>query len=283
MGVDGIGRGGARPVVSTDASQNARPVVSPRPQTNANPVGDFFKDSFDKAKSTGGVIGGVIGSVLGGPVGGIIGGQVGGAISDAIQASKDAAKLKETKDVLKNSPTGAAAVKYMEDHNIPVEFADGGGSYWDGNKIVIDRSQDPQEAALTLVHEINHAKATIDGPRADVQNQTRDDYVNTLLNEETRGTVDSIRAKNELVAAGDNVTATFPLEAEYNAASKKAIDEAKAKDPSLTEAQLREIGDKAGYDAVLNGFKTGAVVTSTNGQNYPDYYGQGWDAAHPSR
>lgn len=283
MGVDGIGRSGARPAQNTEASQAARTVVSPRPaQVNANPVGDLFKDAFDKAKKAdAGTLGGILGGILGGPAGAGLGGAIGGAIGDAIQASKDKAKLQETKDVLKNSPTGAAAVKYLEDKKIPVEFADGGGSYWDGKKIVIDRSQDPQEAALTLVHEINHAKATMDGPRADINTQSRADYVQTLLDEETRGTVDSIKAKNELVANGETVTATFPLEAEYNAASSKAITDAKAKDPSLTETQLREIGDKAGYAAVLDGFKTGKVVTSTNGQNYPDYYGQGWDKAHP--
>ncbi|MBZ4419507.1 DUF6782 family putative metallopeptidase [Myxococcus sp. RHSTA-1-4] len=276
MGVDGIGRG-SRPAQTTETRAPQAP-VSPRPAatetsntaSQPGPVGDFFKDAFEKVKEG---VEGIWGGVAGG---------VGEIVQKAVQAAKDAQKLKDVKDILADSPTGAEAVKYLEDKKIPVEFADGGGSYWDGNKIVIDRSQDPQEAALTLVHEINHAKASIDGPKADIVNDTRADYVQKMLDEEVRGTVDSIKAKNELVANGKNVTASFPLETEYNDAYKKAVDDAKKKDPDLTADELRAIGEKAGYDAVLDGFKTGKVVTSTNGQNYPDYYGSAWDSNHPT-
>ncbi|NMO15539.1 hypothetical protein HPC49_07510 [Pyxidicoccus fallax] len=282
MGIDGIGRGG-RPAQTTETRAPQAP-VSPRPaaaeSTNKasqpGPVGDFFKDAFEKVKDG---IEGIFGGGGGGAGG--VGGGVGEVVQKVVQAAKDAQKLKDVKDILADSPTGAAAVKYLEDKKIPVEFADGGGSYWDGNKIVIDRSQDPQEAALTLVHEVNHAKASIDGPKADIVNDTRGDYVQKMLDEEVRGTVDSIKAKNELVANGKNVTASFPLEKEYNDAYKQAVKDAKKKDPDLTDEQLRAIGEKAGYDAVLDGFKTGKVVTSTNGQTYPEYYGSAWDSAHP--
>lgn len=273
MGVDGIGRG-PRPAQTTEtrapqAPVSPRPAADPRTTAEPGPVGDLLKDTFDRIKSG---IDGLLNPATGG---------AGEIIQKAVQAAKDAQKLKDIKDILKDSPTGAEAIKYLEEKKVPVEFADGGGSYWDGNKIVIDRSENAQEAALTLVHEINHARASIDGPKADIVNDTRADYVQKMLDEEVRGTVDSIKAKNELVANGKKVTASFPLETEYNDAYKKAVDAAKKKDPKLDEAQLRAIGEKAGYDAVLDGFKTGKVVTSTNNQNYPDYYGSAWDSAHP--
>lgn len=271
MGVDGIGRG-PRPAQTYETRAPQGP-VSPRPASANNvaepgPV-DFIKDTFEKAKDG---VGDVLGKVAEG---------ISSILNGGVQESKDKQKLQDIKDILKDSPTGAAAVKYLEDKKIPVEFADGGGSYWDGNKIVIDRSQDPQEAALTLVHEVNHAKATKEGTGADINKDTRGDYVQKMLDEEVTGTVDSIKAKNELVANGKNVTASFPLEKEYNDAYKKAVDEAKKKDPKATEEQLRAIGEKAGYDAVMDGFKTGKVVTSTNGQPYPEYYGAAWDSVHP--
>jgi hypothetical protein len=200
----------------------------------------------------------------------------------ATQATRDADKLTEMKDLMKQSPTGAAALKYMEDHHLPVKFANGGGSYWDGTSIVIDRSQSSQAAALTLVHEVNHAKASQTGISGDITHQTRADYVSTMLNEEVRGTVDSIKAKNELLGAGKSITATFPLEAAYNAAAKKATDELKAKKPDASAAELKAAGEKAGYDRVMEGFKTGEVVTSTNNTKYSDYYGGSWDRQHPT-
>ena len=37
---------------------------------------------------------------------------------------------------------------------------------------------------------------------------------------------------------------------------------------------------QAGYQAVSDLFYNGGIVTSTNGQSYPDYYGGYWDSEH---
>lgn len=204
-----------------------------------------------------------------------------GVTAAAAQAKKDDTKLKDMKQLLKSSTTGAAAVKYLEDKKIPVKFANGGGSYWDGKQIVIDRTQSTEEAALTLVHEMNHAEASQGGTTGNITTQPRADYVKTMLSEEVKGTVDSIKAKNELVAAGKKVTATFPLEAEYNAAYNKAVDDCKKANPKASAADLTAAGEKAGYDRVMKGFKDAEVTTSTTHERYSDYYGNAWDKAHP--
>jgi hypothetical protein len=197
------------------------------------------------------------------------------------QVEKDAAQLKGMKDLMARSPAGAEAIKYLDDQKIPVEFAAGGGSYWDGSKVVIDRNESTQSAGLTLVHELNHAKASKAGLSGNISTQPRDQYVSTMLNEEVTGTILPIKVKNELVAAGTPIAASFPLEAEYNTAHKAAVDELKASNPKATEAELKSAGEKAGFERVLKGFKDGEVVTSTNNTKYPDYYGGSWDRVHP--
>jgi hypothetical protein len=204
------------------------------------------------------------------------------AAAAAAAALADAQKLQHIKDLLKKSATGAAAVKYLEDKGVKVEFANGGGSFWDGTKTVIDRTGTDENAALTVVHEINHAKATLEGTGADINTDTRAGYVDKMLKEEVQGTIDSIKTKNELVAGGNAITATFPLEKEYNDAYKKAVDDAKAADPKATDAALKTAGEKAGSDAVMKGFKDGSVVTSNTHEKYPDYYGKSWDGVHPT-
>jgi hypothetical protein len=203
------------------------------------------------------------------------------AAAQLTQGQLDAKKLKDVKSALKGSPTGEAAVKYLQDNKIPVKFANGGGSYWDGKNIVLDRTENTQEAALTLVHEINHAKADKTGTAADITKQTRADYVSTQLKEEVAGTVKSIQAKNELVASGKSVSATFPLESQYNTAYKKAETDFKSKNPKATATLIKTAAEKAGYNAVMKGFKDGSVVTSNTKVKYPDYYGNAWDKAHP--
>jgi hypothetical protein len=112
---------------------------------------------------------------------------------------------------------------------------------------------------------------------------TRADYVDKMLKEEVQGTVESIQAKNELVAAGKSISASFPLEAEYNKAYKDAADALKASTPTATPDALKAAGEKAGYDAVRKGFDDGKVVTSTPPKDkYPDYYGKSWDGKHPT-
>jgi hypothetical protein len=206
----------------------------------------------------------------------------GGTTPPTPPVDPDVQKLKDIKDLLKDSATGAAAVKYLEDKAVKVDFVTGGGSYWDGTRIVIDRGHSTERAALTLVHEVNHTEATLEGTGANIDTDTRADYVSKMLKEEVGGTVESIQAKNELVAAGKSISATFPLEAEYNKAYKDAVDAAKAADASASAETLKAAGEKAGSEAVMKGFNDGKVVTSNTSEKYPDYYGKAWDGKHPT-
>jgi hypothetical protein len=198
------------------------------------------------------------------------------------QTPEDTAKLQEMDTFLAPSKTGKEATDYIKNNNIPVEFASGGGSYYQNGKIVIDRTQNSEEAALTLVHEVNHAKAAKEGTTGNPSTQTRDDYINTMVEEESVGTVKSIEAKRELQAAGTQTTATFPLENEYNTAYNDAVTNARNTNPNATDAELDAAGKKAGLDRVRNGFNNGEVVPSVDGTtNYRDYYGKGYDAVNP--
>jgi type VI secretion system secreted protein VgrG len=194
--------------------------------------------------------------------------------------SADDKKLEDIKALLNKSATGKDAVKYLADSKVPIKFADGNGSYWDGTQIVISRSETAKASALTLVHEIHHARSEKSGTSADIAKETRSDYVKKEVEEESVGTVKSIQTKNELVAAGEKVDETFPLEAQYNKAYADAAANAKKTNPDATPAQLDQAGQQAGLDAVRKGFNDGSVVTSNTNEKYPDYYGKSWDDNH---
>jgi hypothetical protein len=198
-------------------------------------------------------------------------------------ADDPAKKLQAIKDLLNKSTTGAAAVKFFEDKKLKAEFVAGGGSFWDGSKMVIDGNHTTERAALAIVHEVNHAKATLDGTTPDIMKETRGEYVRKMLEEEARGTIDSIRTKNELVAGGTSITATYPLESEYNAAYKKASEDLAKSDPASTAAQRHAAGEQAGQDRVMKGFKDGEVVGSKSKIPYPEIYGKAWDKNHPTK
>jgi hypothetical protein len=190
-------------------------------------------------------------------------------------------KLHDIKALLNKSATGRAALETLDDNKVPVGFKAGGGSYWDGKKIVIDQTQGTQEAALTLVHEANHALATLKGISGNPLTQTRAAYLSTMVEEEAVGTVQSIVTKRELVAAGVPITATFPLEGQYTSAYNGAVAALAKADPEASAGARAAAGAEAGLARVVQGFTKGEVVTSTNGQPYPAYYGTYWDAVNP--
>jgi len=193
------------------------------------------------------------------------------AATPAPAATPDFAKqLEEAKKLLKETPEGAAIVKFLEDTKMPVEYDSSDGYYYHPTlkKIVLDANT-AELMALKLAHEANHAMAAAAGKTPDINKETRDDSGRKLA----------------LAKKGKTITATFPLEGEYVAAYNKAVEDIKKSNPSATDADLEAAGRKAGYEAVKKGFETGKVVASVKvggrSLTYPEYYGKSWDDAHP--
>jgi hypothetical protein len=197
------------------------------------------------------------------------------------KAETDAQRQEEIKNILKECPTGREAMKVEEDYQVTVKSGpEGQGSYYNPatNEVFIDSRESSESAALTYVHEMNHAKYANEGRTANEHSLSRDAYVKNMVEEEAEGTVKSIEAKMELEGTRADVSSTsFPLETEYRQAYQNAVDTAKAQNPEITEDQLKDVGRQAGKERVTEGFMNGEVVTSNTGESYPDYYGEYWD------
>lgn len=188
------------------------------------------------------------------------------------------------KTIMEASPTGQEALAILGKYAVQVYFVATGGSSFSPstNKIKLNSTHSDERAALTMVHEANHARYKHEGLSADIMALSREDYVKQKVQEEAEGAVKSIEAKVELEGTTIDVSkATFPQEQEYREAYQKAIDAAKASDPAATEDDLKKRGREAGKARVIQGFMDGEVVTSTDGKSYPDYYGDAWDKKHP--
>ncbi len=202
-------------------------------------------------------------------------------VADKIEVDKK--KFEEIKKVLNTLPTGKEALKIMEDYKVGVKFAEGVGSYYEesSNAMVIDSKESSADAALTFVHEMNHAKYHHTGISADAKTLTREKYVEKMVEEEAEGTVKSIEGEIELEGAkAAAAKASFPLDKQYREAYKAAADAAKAKNPKISEVELKKLGREAGKKRVIKGFMDGEVVTSTTKEPYKDYYGKYWDKVH---
>jgi hypothetical protein len=199
-------------------------------------------------------------------------------------SKKDKNTIKEAKGILDTIPTGKKALAIRKKYDVKVVANDAGsGSAFDSakNKVGIDRSENAQTAALTFIHEMNHAQQFHKGESADVENLGRAEYVNKELEEETEGTVRSIEGKMELRANKVDVSkAETALETEFLEAYNKAIAAHKITNPKATEGDLYTVGRAAGWKRVREAFGDGTVVTSTTQETYEDYYGDYWDTVH---
>ncbi|GAA3707885.1 hypothetical protein GCM10022204_27380 [Microlunatus aurantiacus] len=162
---------------------------------------------------------------------------------------------------------GRQVLQWLSDNDIPIVIDPGAtGAYWNQSEIVLGPGYDN---AAVLVHEANHARYTVEGRHADVSNPDRDAYVHGAVDEEVDGTVQQILSAQEFRNGGAQL-GSQPGEPEYNAAYQQAIRNGES------QAQAQQ----AGYQAVSDLFYHGGMVTSTNGQAYPDYYGSYWDSEH---
>jgi hypothetical protein len=169
--------------------------------------------------------------------------------------------------IMLSTERGRQTLQWLADNDVPIKIDPNvTGAFWNGTEIVLGPGY---EDAAVLVHEANHARYTKEGRSADIEHQTKDDYVRSALDEEIAGTIQQIYAAREFRAAGHSAASSVS-EQQYDAAYDQAIDEGK----STAEA------DRAGQAAVAQGFNDGTIKTSNTGQSYVDYYSQAWDQFH---
>lgn len=171
----------------------------------------------------------------------------------------------ETVQALLQTARGREALQWLADNGIEIRSS-GQGSYWDGSNVYLASDATPLHLVRTIVHELNHAQASFGGTTPDVFTASRDDYVNGMLDEETRGVVAEILAARELAEKG----VTLPL---------YTTDQAywDAYDAAVAAGRSEEQARDAAFAAVREMFVDGSVVTSTTGETYEEYYGSAWD------
>lgn len=206
-------------------------------------------------------------------------------LKDEPKAAADPLTFEQIKAVLKDIPTGKEALKRKEEYKTKVVFKAGGGSFYSSSTstMTIDSGHTAKRAALTFVHEMNHAYYHKAGLKPRITKTTRAEYIKRKVAEEAEGVVKSIEAKMELEGAKVDVAGlTYPLEKQYKEAYKKKKEEV-VKAGEKDEAKIAASARIAGKARVTKGFNDGEVVTSNSGDSYPVYYGNSWDKYNPKK
>jgi len=99
---------------------------------------------------------------------------------------------------------------------------------------------------------------------------SKNDFACQQITAKANQTIANIEAKREQEKQGHTVAEKYPLESEYDAAYKHAVDELKQKNPKASDADLDAAGKKAGREAVQKGFGEGKVVDPKTGESEAD-------------
>jgi type VI secretion system secreted protein VgrG len=190
------------------------------------------------------------------------------------------------RNTLQHSARGRRALEVYDRYNVNSTFNTGvGGGYTAATNTM---NLDPAWGDFNnsaFVHEMNHTETHFEGTEANRDTQSRQDYIDTRLRDEARANALGIQAADELAAAGHPQNSTYDR-ASYDAAYNQAVADTRAANPNATQEELDAAGRSAGEAAILDDYRAGRIRPSDiNGVRqppYPDYYGNDWDAAHPS-
>jgi len=185
--------------------------------------------------------------------------------------------VKAIRDFLAKSALGREAVAFYDAHGISINFMSGKGASWDkiDNKINMHSYYSVEMAALVFVHEIHHARSSIDGPTGDPHTQSMDAYVATMLNEEVHATIAAIQVRWELNKAGEPPL-TAPSESAYSEGRRTGVKRLLETNPDASPEERAQAGDKGGYDALMARFRNGDARSSRDGRSYVEVYETSW-------
>ncbi|PSL00895.1 hypothetical protein CLV63_101374 [Murinocardiopsis flavida] len=212
----------------------------------------------------------------------------------------------ETEAILEETEIGREYLEYLEDSDLDVTWEDGEGGYWNGEKIQIDGSWDPEFRASTVIHELTHDQmGHIDPEDFD----SREEYREAMADFEVQAQLNELEMFEQLEEARGDDWVKPPRQAQYERvfmaqaekASKAAYEEeynraleeqvesgnygenregAVAAAERTAERAADRAFEDARYDAMMDHFLDGDAVGSNSGEAYIDVWDRRYDEAH---
>lgn len=196
-----------------------------------------------------------------------------------------AARRTAIERVLAASDTGRWAQQIIRRWSIPVDYEYGGqGSFHQGGRIYINRSLGIGAAAITVMHEAQHANTFKSGRGADRERLSRAEYIRRSIADEAEAVVRQIEGLAVTTGLGVDMSGnpiTDALKQRYLRAFYRKRDELEASNPGMSRAEINRICRRTARDVeVTSWFYDGTFVTSTNNNTYAVFYGNQWDEVH---
>jgi len=184
---------------------------------------------------------------------------------------------------LNTSAQGRHALEVFERNGVQVTNNPGGTAYSSNptNSVNLDPAR-AADAAPGFVHEMGHAEADHGGTSADVQAQTRADYIDTQLREDAHAERSAYESEEQMNAAGGSERYNSSTRGTYVAARDAERTRLQAAEPGISDEELNRRSNDAAEAAILQDYRNGNVNTgnTTPPQSYVNYWGGDYDRRH---
>jgi type VI secretion system secreted protein VgrG len=184
---------------------------------------------------------------------------------------------------LNTSAQGRHALEVFERNGVQVTNNPGGTAYSGNptNSVNLDPAR-AGDAAPGFVHEMGHAEADHGGTSADVQAQTRADYIDTQLREDAHAERSAYESEEQMNAAGGSERYNSSTRTTYQNALNAERTRLRAAEPGISDEELNRRSHDAAEAAILQDYRNGNVNTgnTTPPQSYVNYWGSDYDARH---
>jgi hypothetical protein len=223
--------------------------------------------------------------IIGGGALVVIGGVVWWGTQDLQDLSSQEAETK-IKKILRRTPAGRAALEKAKELDVKFELNEaGGGTYYDPDTdtMYIDPKTQPDLAAESYIHELQHAQQDADGRLPNAGAMSREEYTERVLDIESEALIKQYEYEDErpLLDYADPIIGEDVYEKTYD----QTIESLKKTNPRMSAEEMHRQAYEAGKEELKKLYRDGTITASTNGRSYVDNAGEFWDLvnAEPSQ
>jgi len=219
--------------------------------------------------------------IVGGGVLIFVGGIVWWALQDFEKLSSQEAENK-IQEILKRTGAGRDAINKAEDLGVKFELGKAGkGTYYDPdtNTMFIDPKTNPDFAAESYIHELQHAQQNAEGRLPDAATIGRDEYTDRVIDIEAEALIKEYEYENERPVF-DYLNKKIGEEA-YEKTYRETINALKKSNPQPSAEEMHKLAYEAGKEEVKKLYRDGTIKASTNGKSYVGNAHAYWDSVNP--
>ena len=179
-------------------------------------------------------------------------------------------------DILDNSPIGRQAIEDAKRLGLKYLLAPAGsGTYFDPpDTIYIDPTLQQDMASDAFIHELEHAKQNAEHLLPDPRSVTQEEFIQKTIDCEADAVIKEFLYQKQNGILNDQ--SNPPWEQSFWNTVNEKIAELQKVTPPMSKDAINEMAMQAGRQDLIDAFMQGDITTSTTGQSYVDYYGDGW-------